>query len=151
MARKHGSRKVGKPPVPPVGTKPTDPGTSDPAGQKAPSGKRTVHPSVGNEDVKVYPFTETPGDFDFDTHVALKKKDFAADHMYYTFQAEKLDFKATMFREKAEEARKMGSAKERSKAKRLRKMQTKMAELRAQLEAQGLDVDELLAAQDEKE
>ena len=121
------------------------PGTEDAAGKKDKSTGRPVHPHVGNEDQEVYPFSTLPGDFDFGKHKALKKKDFIADHQFFSYRADELRHKADEMTAKAEEAKVLGSTKDRAKAKRLRKMQEKMAELRKSLEEDGVDVDALLA------
>ena len=107
------------------------------------------HPSVNSKDTSVYPFTETPPDFDFVKQAPLKKRDFATDWQYFTHKSKDGQFKVEVWKTKAEEAKTLGSGKERAKAKRLRKMQAKMAELRAQLEAQGIDVEALLKGEDD--
>lgn len=86
-----------------------------------------------------------PEGFDFDKFRPLKKRDFTSEHLFYEHKAAQMDHKAAAFRAQGEEAKKLGSTKERAKAKRLIKMTEKMAELRKQLEAQGIDVDAVLA------
>lgn len=115
------------------------------------SAGKTVFKLVGSKDSKEYPFTEVePEGFDFKVHKSLKKRDFAADHLYYLYRAKELDSKAAAFRKQAEEAEKLGSVKDRGRMKRLVKLQDKVAELKQQLEDQGVDVEELLkAAEDE--
>lgn len=129
----------------------SQPGTVNVAGKKEPKAKRAVHPLVGNDDVKVYPFKSTPGDFDWKSHKPLKKKDFASDDGFFIYKAEEFEAKAKAFRTQAEEAKKMGSTKDRAKAKRLVKMQEKMAELMKQLQAQGIDTEALLATAGKKD
>ncbi len=124
------------------------PGTEDDAGKKK---KRIPHPLVDNADEKKYPFDGVPDDFDASKHSSLKKKDFKLDHMYFTYRADHLEATVKDMRSKAELAKKLGSSKDRAKAKRLVKMQSKMKELREQLVAQGVDVDGILAAQDADE
>ena len=107
---------------------------------------RIEFPLVGDKNEDVYPFkVPVPEGFDFKAHKALKKRDFEADHMFYSFRAAELEFKALAFHAQAEEAKKLGSAQDRGRAKRLIKCQSKMDELRQQLTAQGVDVDKLLA------
>lgn len=115
-----------------------------PAPEKANRPGRKAHPSVGNKDTNVYPFKELPGDFDFATMKGLKKKDFATDAAYYEYRAKELEARAAKFRTQAEEAKKMGTSAERKNAKRLVKLREKMDELKAQLAAQGVDVESLL-------
>ncbi len=85
-----------------------------------------------------------PEGFVFGKHKTLKKNAFQADHLYFAHRAADLAFRSEQFTAKAEEAKKIGSGKERNKAKRLQKMQAKMSELRKELEDQGIDVNELL-------
>lgn len=115
-----------------------------PAPVKTKKPGRKAHPSVGNKDTSVYPFKALPEDFDFATMKGLKKKDFATDAAYYEYRAKELEARAAKFRTQAEEAKKMGTGTERKNAKRLVKLQEKMAELKAQLSAQGVDVESLL-------
>ena len=105
---------------------------------------RANHPLVNSKDTNVFPFKVLPTDFDFDTMKGLKKKSFATEAAYYDYRAKEMDHKAAKFRVQAEEAKKTGSGAERNKAKKLVKLQSKMAELKAQLAAQGVDVDALL-------
>ena len=119
------------------------PGTEDAAAQKAP--KRSPHPMAGNEDTSVYPFPEIPADYDPSIHAALKRKDFAHDYTYFEMRAAALRAQADGYDVAATEARTLGSKAERAAAKRMRKMSEQVTELRAKLEAQGVDVDALLA------
>jgi hypothetical protein len=115
---------------------------------KKTKGGRKVFGLVGNKNADVYPFkVPVPENFDFDTFKALKKRDFASDEMFYRYRAAEMEHKAAGFITKAEEAKKMGSAADRGKAKRLIKLQEKMAELKKQLTEQGVNVDELLEQQ----
>lgn len=117
----------------------------------AKSAGKTAFKSVGSKDPKVYPFTEVePEGFDFKVHKSLKKRDFAADHLFYLYRATELDNKAAAFRKQAEDAEKLGSVKDRGRMKRLVKLQDKVAELKQQLEAQGVDVEELLKSAEEE-
>lgn len=87
-----------------------------------------------------------PEGFSFDEHKALKKKNFEPDALYYEHRAVQLELKAKKFREKADEAKKYGSRKTQAMAKKTLKLQEKMDELKAQLAAQGIDVESLLKA-----
>lgn len=87
-----------------------------------------------------------PEGFSFDEHKALKKKNFETDALYYEHRAVQLELRAKKFREKADESKKYGSRKEQSTAKKVLKLQEKMNELKAQLAAQGIDVESLLKA-----
>lgn len=119
------------------------PGTEDAAAQKAP--KRAPHPMTGNEDTSIYPFAEIPADFDPAVHSPLKRKDFAHDYTYFEYRAGVCQAQADKYLKEAEDARTLGSKAERAAAKRLTKMVDQIGELRAKLEAQGVDVDELIA------
>ena len=113
---------------------------------KTKKGKKAVFELVGSKDEKVYPFTAAvPEGFDFKTNRSLKKKDFKEDYLYFEHRAEECDFRSVAYREEAAEVKKLGSAKDRGKAKRLVKLQDKMVELKEQLSKQGVDVEKLLA------
>jgi len=86
-----------------------------------------------------------PDDFDRKVHLPLRRKDFVNDAAFFDFKAAEYTEKAAEFTSKAVEWRKLGSVKDRARAKRLRNMQAQMAKLREQLEADGIDVDDLLA------
>ena len=108
--------------------------------------KREVFPLVGNEDTEIYPFTAPmPDEFDFETYPTLKRKDFAHDMHYFEHRALECEFKVVKFRELAEEAKSLGSAQDRAKAKKLLKYASKMKELEAALKAGGYDVEALLS------
>ncbi len=129
--------------------KPATP-TVKPTPEKSKKGK-SVFKLVGNKDEKIYPFTEAlPEGFDFKICKSLKKKDFKEDHLYFEHRAAEFDAKAVAYREEAAEVKKLGSAKDRGKAKRLVKMQEKMSELKEQLTKQGIDVEKLLADADKE-
>ena len=129
----------------------TQPGKKDDAGKAAKKAGRKMHPLVDNKDTKVYPFASTPPDFDFKGMKPLKKKDFVGEGEFLEYKAAECEAKAADFREKAKEAKLTGNKADKSKAKRLKKIMSKAAELREQLKAQGVDVDALLAAADETE
>lgn len=126
---------------------PAKPTTVKPTPEKSKDKKgRTEFKLVGHKDEKVYPFqVAMPEGFDFKINKPLKKRDFTADHLFYEYRALEMEFKAVGFRAQAEEAKKLGSAKDRSSAKRLIKLQDKMGELKEQLTKQGVNVEELLA------
>jgi len=107
---------------------------------------RVDHPNVASADTKLYPFKEAvPAGYDFAKHKPLKKRDYEADHLFYEYRAVDCENKAKAFRVQAEEAKLLGSAQDRNKAKRYVKLQEKMAVLKSQLIAQGINVEELLA------
>ncbi len=128
----------------------TQPGTPNPAGEKA-SKKRQPHPALKSKDEAVYPLPGLPDDFDFAKHAQLKKRDFQSDYMYFEYKTAELEIKVEAMQAKAEEAKKLGSSKERAKARRLLRLQATMKELTASLVEAGVDVDELLATQEDEE
>lgn len=85
-----------------------------------------------------------PEAFSFKDHKPLRKKNFENEALFYEHKAAEMDYKRGDFLGKAEEARKLGSPKERAKKRQIIKLQEKMSELRKQLEGQGIDVDALL-------
>ena len=87
-----------------------------------------------------------PEDFLFGKQAQIKRNTFELDHEYFKYRAKHLRFQADKFDARAEEAEKFGSKKDRSAAGRLLKMQSKIDELRTQLEDSGVDVDAMLAA-----
>ena len=99
-----------------------------------------------------FKISETPYDvtvpegFDFKVHKVLKKKNFATEALYYEHRVEEMNFKAAKFAALAEESRTMGSAADRRKKKQIVRLNSKMNELKAQLIAQGIDVEALIAA-----
>lgn len=97
--------------------------------------------------VKDAPFeTAMPDGFSFDTHKPIKRTHFAHDKYYFEHRALCFDHKAAMNRALAEEAAQFGSRKERMAAKKLQRMNSKIAELTAELKAAGVDVESILAA-----
>ena len=112
--------------------------------------RKAREPKYAAFSLKAAPFdVAMPEGFTFDEHKPLKRKDFQHDRFYFAHKAEAYDFLADKMRAAAENAAKYGSRKERTKAKRLERLQAKMNELRAELEADGIDVEALLAGEAE--
>lgn len=87
---------------------------------------------------------ELPEGFSFAKHKLIKKNTWEKDHMFFDHLANKNQEEADLNREKAEDCRKLGSAAERGRAKRLLKMQGKIDELKEALVKKGVDVAALL-------
>ena len=87
-----------------------------------------------------------PAGFNFIDYKPLKKRNFVSEELYYNHRVEEMNYKAGCFEKLAETARTQGSAADRRKKKQIVQAQEKMAELRKQLEGQGIDVDAILAA-----
>ena len=129
------------------------PGTKDKAAAETEEEKekktRAVYIDTLSEkqkaDPDVYPFSATPEDFDFDAFKELKKKDFVAEHQWYTHRSDACMHKATKFQEQAEASKSKGSKKDRATIKRVTKMQATMIKLQKLLESQGQDVDSIMA------
>jgi len=98
-----------------------------------------------------YPFKETPADFDWAKHKPLKKKDFVDDAQFCIHRAEEHELKAKDLREEAEELKKTGGKRQKAAVKNFKRMADRMKTLRAKLEAQGMDVDALLAGEEDDE
>lgn len=85
-----------------------------------------------------------PEGFTFADHKPLKKKNFASEELYFLHRAAELEFKAGLWRKKAEDAKAAGTPKERAAKRRLEKMQSKIDELKDELTKQGVDVAKLM-------
>ena len=116
--------------------------TTEEADKKKGAKKRPVYPIPEGQKLK-----EVPGDFDFDKHARLKRGDFEQDHIFFTYRADEMDFRAAAMRKQAEEAKLLGSSKDRAQLKRVKNLAGKMTEMADLLTSQGIDVKELLAAQ----
>lgn len=115
----------------------------------------TQEPKAAKEKVERVAYTipeggleSVPEDFSRKLHKPLKKADFKEEHVYLNMRADELELKVKALREDAKLSKELGSTADRAKAKRLRAMQTRMAELKKELSSQGIDVDALLAAED---
>lgn len=131
------------------------PGEPAPAAKKE-SIKRVPHPALkadekGKATVQLDDF---PADFDPKVHKPLRRGDFKNEAPFLERKATELEARARELRREADEARKLGSQADRAKAKKLRAMMDKMEEIKAQLKAQGIDVDAVvkdLSKSDESE
>lgn len=104
----------------------------------------------GEGESRTVRFTEWPADFDPKTHKPLTRSQFADESVYYTHQADAFEARAKRFRGLATQSKQLGGLKDKTKAKKLLKMQARLNELRASIEADGTDVAallQLLAAQ----
>ena len=106
--------------------------------------EKIFHPGITDEDK----LKDVPADWDAKIHKPLKRMDFEHESVWFFMRADQLETKAGILRHLGEESKKFGSKKDQTKAKRLKKMQEKMAELQKELESQGIDVNALLADQD---
>ena len=124
----------------------TEPGTEDEAGkgEEEKVKGRQAHPAVAElgEDDRL---EEYPPDFDFDRHKPIKRSTFTHDWQYFAYKSDECVHRGTKFATMSEEAKALGSTKERGKLKRLKAMQEKIAELQKELEGKGIDVEALLA------
>lgn len=120
-------------------------------GDPAPKAKkekvvRIPHPAIkadaqGKGTVKLEDF---PADYDPKIHKQLRKADFVNEAPFLERRAAQLEKAAANLRAEAAQARTLGSTADRQKAKKLKSMIDKVAELRKEFEAQGLDVDALV-------
>lgn len=90
-----------------------------------------------------------PTDLDLKKHYPLKRGDFEDETIWLIARAETFEAKAVSYREEADDWKRLGSIKDRVKAKKLITMQRRMADLKTQLQAQGIDVDALLGVTDD--
>jgi hypothetical protein len=129
-------------PVPPAG----DPGEAPEAGRRKRTPKETYPGLIDGEGVDVK-LKAVPGDWDAKKHAPFKKGDFEDEAVFLDWKADVFQGRADRYRNEAERYRKLGGVQDRAKAKRLLNMQSKMTDLIADLRSQGVNVDELLAAQ----
>ena len=99
----------------------------------------------GNGTVKL---KEGPSDFDATKHKPLKPTDFEDEAVFLDWRAESLEKRAAKMRRQAEQLRKFGSMEDRAKVKKLMDMKAKMAELAAQLAAEGINMEDIEPMED---
>lgn len=105
---------------------------------------RKPHPLIGTKDPEVYPFTETPEDFDPKVHSPLKVKDFKGKAQFLIYRAELKEAEAAALRVQAEEVAKTGDKSQRRRVNKLKKLREQQAELTKLLAEQGVDIDAIL-------
>jgi hypothetical protein len=130
-------------PAKPTADKTSKPGKADKADKPA-RVKKSKPEFPGLEDGKLK--VAVPSGWEWGKFKPLKRSAFEAEYLHLEHKAAELQAKAQTLLEKAEESKKMGAGKERGKAKRLIKLQERMAELRETLEKEGVDVNALLAS-----
>jgi hypothetical protein len=121
----------------------TKPTTTKKEGKKEKAPKRVAHPLVGSKDPNQYPFKKLPADYKFGEHERLGKDDFEKRSLYWEYRAAGAEADAKRFRELAQTADTKGGT---GKLNRFKKMATKLADMKAELAKQGINVEELLAA-----
>lgn len=87
-----------------------------------------------------------PTDFDPKKHKPLKRKDFGDESLFLNSKADDYERRAKALREEALESTKLGGVKDKAKAKKLLSMHKKIAEMTKDMEADGVDVSQLLAS-----
>lgn len=113
-------------------TQSTKPGTPAPtAKEKRP--ERVDFPGLKGADGKAVKLTEWPKDFDGKVHKPLHRGDFQDEAVYLDHKAAELEDRAKRMRQEAADARLMGNAADRQKAKKLRAMQERMKALETEL------------------
>jgi hypothetical protein len=136
VVHKHGKPAQAAAPAAPASAAP---GTKDEKAKKV-KRERVQYP-IPEGGLEIY-----PTDYDSKKFKPLKKKDFKDEALYIEARATHLETQAKNLREEAANMRKMGGVKDKGKAKRLLAMQKRMAELKASLAGEGVDVDALLAS-----
>ncbi len=107
------------------------------------------HPLIGTKDEEVYPFKETPEDFDPKKHNGLKLKDFKSKSCFLVYKAELHEAVAKQLRLDAADVAKTGDKSQRRRVNKLKKLREQQAELTKLLEEQGVDVDSILDDEEE--
>lgn len=142
-------------------TKPADdkgakaPATTEATAKDKASGKDKSHPDAdaygrlpfpGLKDAegKEVKLEAVPKEYNSGVHRPLLKDNFKDESYYFVYKAELHEAKAADYRKQAEDFKKLGDSGDRKKAKRLLTMQKRMADLKAELEAQGVDVSALM-------
>lgn len=110
-----------------------------PEAKKAERKGKPAFPLTASKDPKVYPFqVAMPTGYDPEKYARLKRSDFGSKALYFEYRAQLCELDAKNWRDAAK-----GGTK--SAQKRFKKLQSKLADLRKQLEADGIDADELIA------
>lgn len=123
------------------------PGNKDPKAVKEPKVKRTYHPATLDEEGKPRKRLDAvPADFNPKIHKPLGRKNYKDEGAWLEAKATELEKKAKDLRIEAENSRKLGNVADRANVKRLLAMQKRAQDLAAELLAQGIDVNALLAA-----
>lgn len=91
-------------------------------------------------------FESWPSEFDPKKHKPLRRNEFKDETVWLDRKAEEYERKAKKLRDESEETKRLGPSKERSKAKKLVKVQQELDALKAILQGQGVDVEAALAA-----
>jgi hypothetical protein len=108
---------------------------------------RVPHPITKDE--SAHPFETAPEDYDPKKHQPFTKKDFAEEHQFLSFKAGLLEEAAAKLRTRAEESKRLGTGEERKARQKLLKLRESFDQLSEKLKEQGVDVDSLLADEDE--
>lgn len=133
-------------------SKAAKPGTQDPKGAKE-KPKKVPYPGLKpDEKGKATVKLETwPDDFDPKLHKPLRRGDMKDESVWLLRKAEEHDKKAADLRKEAEIVKTTGGKQSAKKAQRFAKMTSRLAELRKELEADGLDVEGLLESLNEED
>ena len=138
------AKKAAPVPAKPVAAKPE---AAAAAKAKKPSPlKKNPYPGLFDAEGAQVKLTELPEDYDPKAHKPLKKSDFAHDYVFMRVQAGMLQARAERMFEEALTLEKLGSPKDRVKAKKLIAMQKRMEELKAELAGEGIDLDAIMAS-----
>ena len=135
--------------MPPTGTGPAveSPEAETPVVEQPAKPEKIDFPALWDgENRKQLTSLEQLAGFDGSVHTSIKRADFADEALYYDMRAAELDARAAGMRGKAADIRKIGNVADRARAKKLLSIARRMADLRASLTEQGVDVDALLAA-----
>lgn len=103
------------------------------------------HPAVGSADKNVYPFKSVPADYQFGKMEQLDKTDFVDHGVFLNYHVARAKWQLAKLVEKAEDWRKTGGTAGKA-LRRFNQMQKKLAEMREQLKAAGIDPDAVLSA-----
>lgn len=105
-----------------------------------------VYIEAGGEQIpKRQKLATVPTDYDSETHDKLRESDFASVSVFWEFKASEYGKLAAAASAKAAEFKKLGAVADNKNAQKLVKVLARQQALMAQLRAEGVDVDALMA------
>ncbi len=122
--------------------------SAEPVNPHADKAGRIPYPGlqVDEDGAPTVKLKEIPEDWETKKHQALKRAYFQEEWMFFEFKAQQFDAKAIEYRKESEESKALGNSEDRAKRKKALAMAKRLETLKAELEADGVDVESLLAS-----